>query len=142
MSREDLSNLLGALVPFAQQVLTERGSFPPFASTVDALGQIHGFGAKPEAKDLPAAELVELLVESLREAAQRSECRAGAICSDVLVAQEADAEKVRAIAISLEAADGTSLECFMPYKKNEAGAYEYEEIFGGLVPPKIFVPAT
>jgi len=142
MSREDLSNLLGALIPFAQQVLSERGSFPPFAGTMDTQGQVRGFAAKPEAECLPPAELVELLLESLREAAQRGECRAGAICCDVLVAKEAEGEKVSAIAISLEAADGTSMECFMPYKKNEAGAYEYEEIFGGLVPPRIFVPAT
>lgn len=140
MSREDLSSLLGALIPYAQHMLAENGSFPPFAGSMSAEGQIRGYGATPEAANLSPAELVETLMASLRESGQRGECRAGAICCDVSVAREEGDEKVAAIAISLESSDGTSLECFMPYKKNESGAYEYEEIFGGLTPPRIFVP--
>lgn len=137
-----MSSLLSALIPFAQQKLSENGSFPPFAGTVDSQGQVRGFAAKPEAENMHPGDMVELLVTNLRESAQRGECRAGAICCDVRVAREAEGEKIDAIAISLETADGTSLECFMPYKKTEAGEYEFEDVFGGPAAPRIFVPAT
>jgi hypothetical protein len=140
MSLEDLSSLLGAMIPFAQKLLTEGGSFPPFAGSVDAEGSVHGFSAKPEAAEMPAEEIVELLVASLRESVQRGECRAAAICSDVRVAREAGGEKFNAIAISLESTDGTSMECYMPYKKSEAGTYDYQDLFGGIIPLRIFDP--
>jgi hypothetical protein len=138
MSREDLASLLGALVPFAQQQLTEHGTFAPFAGAMTLDGQVRGYGARPEAEGMQPAEVVDMLMANLREAAQRGECRAGAICCDVSVAREEGGEKVSAIAVSLEDAEGTAMECFMPYSKSATGEYEYEEVFGGLVPPNIF----
>ena len=58
-----------------------------------------------------AQELVELLWTSLREAARRGECRTVGVCCDVRVSREAGGEKLDAISISLESADGTAMEC-------------------------------
>jgi hypothetical protein len=142
MSQEDMGRLLSALLPFAQQKLNENGSFAPFAGTVDAQGQVRGFAPKPEAEHMPPGEMVELLETSLRESAQRGECRATAVCCDVRVARESEGEKIEAIALSMESADGTSLECFLPYKKLESGEYEYADVFGGPAPARIFPAAA
>ncbi|HZV59977.1 MAG TPA: hypothetical protein VFF42_06525 [Candidatus Eremiobacteraceae bacterium] len=138
MSREDLATLLGSLVPFAQQQLAEHGTFAPFAGTMTPDGQVRGYGTRPEAEGMQPSEVMDMLMANLREAAKNGECRAGGICCDVSVAREAGGEKVSAIAVSLEDAEGTAMECFMPYSKTAAGEYEYEEVFGGLVPPNIF----
>jgi hypothetical protein len=141
MSREDFASLLGALLPFAQQKLAEHGQFLPFAGAVDQQGQVRGFAGKPEAEALPPKDIVELLVTNLRDAAQRGEFRAGAVCCDVRVAREPGGEKVDAVSIALEADDGTSMECYLPYTKSAAGEFEYGELFGSAVPPRIFLPA-
>jgi hypothetical protein len=138
MSREDLAQLLGALVPFAQQQLTEFGSFAPFAGAMTADGEVRGYGPRPEAEGLQPGEVVEMLMANLRQEALEGKCRAGAICCDVSVAREEGGEKVSAIAVSVEDAEGTAMECFMPYSKAASGEYQYEEVFGGLVPPNIF----
>lgn len=139
MSREDLAQLLGALVPFAQQQLTEHGTFAPFAGTMTTDGQLRGYGPRPEAEGMQPSEVIDMLMANLRQAAQSGECRAGAICCDVSVAREEGGEKVSAIAVSLEDAEGTAMECFMPYSKAASGEYQYEEVFGGLVPANIFL---
>jgi hypothetical protein len=138
MPHPDLDELLNALVPFAQQMLSKHGEFYPFGASVDAKGEVRCVAGdvgdeKPESQDL-----IELLLNGFREEAKRGDIRAAAICYDVRIVPPGQKEKTDAIALRLEHKDGESLEAYVPYRKGFLGKYRYDDLFAGKGDRTIF----
>lgn len=129
MSRADMENLLGRLVPFAQQLLEKQGGFLPFGGVLRDDGEFAGLMAS--ATDQPAehGELLAQLVAGMRAGAQRGEYRATAVCLDVLVNHPDTEEETSAICVRLEDRDGEAVDVYVPYETAEEGNISYGEVF-------------
>src|SRR6188472_2063185 len=76
----DCEMLLGALMPFAEQMLTEHGEFYPFAATMSPAGECSMVGFEDEDDDQPEpADLIAMFIEQFRTEANSGEFKATAI---------------------------------------------------------------
>lgn len=122
-AQQDLDQLLGAVLGFAQQQLSDRGEFYPYAAAIDDTGQAEMIAARPDSiDDYPIAADV---IRSCRAAlvSQRDYIRAGAIIAAVRLAEGGDA-----VQVALEHAEGQALTVLLPYTKNRRKKVEYGQI--------------
>ena len=110
-AQNDLDQLLVMGIEFAQQQLSSRGEFAPYAAAVGVDGQLHAIAVLLDDDSSPSANNIEACVSAL--VSQRDSIRAGAIVSDVRLAEEGS----DAIRIELEHADGHAMSVFLPYMK-------------------------
>ena len=139
MAHPDLDVLLNGLLPFAQQMLAERGEFYPFGGSIAADGRHVSVGAEG-ASDRPAAtELIQLLTDAFRrEAATAKICAAG-ICFDVRIVPPGQVDKTDAIQLALEREGGDAADVYVPYSQLPDGEFVYGELFASRRTPTIFV---
>jgi hypothetical protein len=138
MPHPDLEELLSAVIPFAQQMLSEQGEFYPFGATVSSSGEVEAVGAAAEDEQPESQKLIDLLVSGMREQAAAGQIRAGAVCLDVRVVPPGETAKSDAICTRLEHADGEAIETFLPYRKGLLGRYKYGELFAAAGDRTIF----
>jgi hypothetical protein len=142
MNRDDLNRLMNALLPYAQQMLNQQAQFLPFAGAVGAQGEVELIGGFPGEAGATARDVQEVLLEGLKRGASEGKYRATALCSDVRVRRGESETPVEAISISLEHADGTSIEVYLPYARQPTGRVEYGEMFGTAREVRIFPPSA
>jgi hypothetical protein len=111
-ARADLDGLLNVALGFAQQQLTTRGEFYPYAAAIGADGQPEMVAAQPHpGDDSPrSADVAAACFGALTD--KRDSIRAGAVVSDVRMSDGGDA-----IRVDLEHADGHALTVLLPYAK-------------------------
>src|SRR5215211_3824043 len=75
MPHADLEELLNALLPFAQEMLTKHGEFYPFGASVDAKGEIAVQAADSCEENAASEKVIDMLVAGMRDEARRGEIR-------------------------------------------------------------------
>jgi len=130
MAHPDLDELLNAVLPFAQQMLSDHGEFFPFGSAMTVDGKIEELAAFTGDERPSSEELIALLTRGLRQKATAGEIRAAAICYDVRTIPPGHSEKTDAVCVSLEHQDGETADVYLPYKKGWFGKISYGQIFG------------
>lgn len=109
-TQNDLDGLLGASLPFAQEMLEKHGEFFPYACALSSSGETKLVAGDPGEGEQPSSvEVLQVLLEGLR--AERDELRAAALVSDVRLA-ESDA-----IRVQVEHMEGQAITVLLPYRK-------------------------
>ena len=131
-AQDDLDGLVGAALPFAEQMLDQHGEFFPYAVALDHAGEARMVGADPGGGEQPAsADVLATLTEGLRE--QRDGLRAVALVSDVRLS---DSDAVR---VELEHREGQALAVFLPYKRKRLRrGIEYADMTAGPGSPQVW----
>jgi hypothetical protein len=124
-AQDDLDGLLDASLPFAQEMLGERGEFFPYAAAITTTGETKFIAGDPGEGEQPTSVAVlQVLVEGLR--AERDTLRAAAVVSDV---RRSDSDAVR---VELEHEEGHAIVVFLPYqRKRLRRGIEYGQITAG-----------
>jgi hypothetical protein len=110
----DMDAMLNAALPFAQQMLAERGEFYPYAFSMSAGGEIRMVSAYTGTEKPASLDLLALIYEGL--ASRAVELRAAAIVSDVKLGSGDDA-----IRLEIEHREGAVLAVVLPYKQQRGG---------------------
>lgn len=111
-AQADLDGLLNVALGFAQQQLTTRGGFYPYAAVVGADGQAEMIAAQPDpGNDRPDAANVTAACFGVL-ADKRDTIRAGAVVTDAHMADGGDA-----IRVDLEHAERQALTVLLPYTR-------------------------
>ncbi len=104
------------LLPLAKRMLSEEGEFYPYAGLLHPSGDILHIGAKIEGTDHPdSRSVIETLTQKLKESARVGAAKATAIVFDVRIIPPGKSEKMDAIQVSVDHAEGFSAEVFFPY---------------------------
>lgn len=121
-AQDDLDELLGVSLGFAQQQLAEHGEFYPFATAMNQSNQIELIPVQAAAaNDHPdSANVAAQCERTLTEL--RSELRAAAITTDVRVGQQ-DAIQVR-----LEHSEGTALVINLGYLRDSNASLSFGQL--------------
>jgi hypothetical protein len=131
-AQHDLDRLVNAAIPFAAQMLDERGEFFPYGVSLDSAGEERMVAADPENGERPAsAAVLTTLVEGLRR--QRDSLRAVALVADVRLP---DSDAVR---VELEHRDGQAIAVFLPYRKKRLrSGVNLGELRAGPATPQVW----
>jgi hypothetical protein len=114
---QDSETLMNAILPVAERMLTQHGEFYPFGGYMKLDGAIVHVGAADSDTDRPRSkDLIYVLRSSFQEMARTSQCKAAAIVFDVAVTLPKSNRKSDAIQVSVEHADGYSVDVFFPYQ--------------------------
>ena len=136
MSRENLQEILAALVPFAQSQLEDSGHCPPVAASLDGAGDID-LHMPPVGVGGSAEDFVELLKTALRAGARSGDYAATGLCREVTAQRMDDPSPIPALGVHLEA-PGESLEFFLPFVMEDEGVVTYGDTFFGPADAEIF----
>lgn len=127
----DLDQLLSASIEAASSMLSVDGEFYPFAVAMTLGGELVSPAVDPGTDQPDAEDVVELLIEALREG--RENIRASALCSDVTLASDnGDQDAIR---VELEAPDHDPVTIVVPYDEGPM----LGEPFGLPAESRIFV---
>jgi hypothetical protein len=129
MARLDFNELLKPLLPFAQEMLEKHGEFYPFGAAMSVAGKVSLTDVDTGAKHPPSQEVIDFLVDVFRAQAAKKQVRAVGICMDVRTIAPGQTEKTDAICARLRHADRESIDVFLPYQKDESGAFQYGQLF-------------
>src|SRR5262249_56366350 len=100
MAHPDLDELLNALLPFAQQMLSKHGEFFPFGSAMSVDGKIEAHAASDGSEKPPSQQLIDLLTQSFRQQSSSGQIRAAAICYDVRTIPPGQSETTDPLSVS------------------------------------------
>jgi hypothetical protein len=129
--QDDLDGLVNAALPFAQQMLDEKGEFYPYAVALSDEGEtqmVMGWGGGEQPT---SAAMVETLVAGLR--GDRDSLRAAALVANV---RTTGADSVQ---VELEHRDGHVIVVQLPYKKKRFGrGIEYGSLGAGTGSQRIW----
>src|SRR5947209_461638 len=139
MAHPDLDQLLNALLPLPQQMVSKRGEFYPFGSAMRTDGKIEAHAAYDGNEQPPSQQLIDLLTQGFRQQASSGEIRAAAICCDVRTMPPGQSEKTDAICVSAEHKNGEAADVYLPYKKGWFGKVSYGQIFAGARKREFFL---
>ncbi|MBM7049019.1 MULTISPECIES: hypothetical protein [Rhizobium] len=138
----DCEVLLGAVMPFAEQMLKSYGEFLPFGAAMQSDGKVTQVGASDGNEHPQPADLIALLKEGFAAEARNGKYKATALVYDARY-KSADGSVSDAIAVALDHRDNYSVVVFFPYTLRESslsiGQARAEagvnEIFGQLSSP-------
>jgi len=122
--KQECERLLNALLPFAGEMLEQRGAFAPYGGFLSPEGELFHVGVK---QDERPAVVVTALRESFREIAAQQGCSVLGLVSEVVTHIPQLDWMCEAIHFSLDHATGYSVEVFMPYQ-----LVEREVVFGDV----------
>ncbi len=115
--KQESEMLMNAVLPVAERMLKEHGEFYPYGGCMMLDGSITHIGASDSDTEHPkSGDLLFVLKNSFREMASRRECKAVALVFDVSIPLPNAGEKSDAIQLSIEHAEGYSVELFFPYR--------------------------
>jgi hypothetical protein len=138
MAHPDLDALLNPLLSFAQQQLSKRGSFLPFAANMATDGQIAMVGGHTREEHPAPNDLIEFFVDCLSQKAAAGKIRAAGICLDSRVLPSNGSKKTDAIWVQFEHAEGQCVDVYLPYRKGFLGRLRHGELFAGNRAGRIF----
>ncbi len=129
MARPDLDALLNSALPFAQQMLAKQGGFQPFGVSMNAAGQLKQNAAHTGVEHPSSQELIDMLSGGFRSQAAKGELKAIGVCLDSRTIPPGGTEKVDAICVRMEHADGEAVDVFSPYRKGWFGKITFSDLF-------------
>lgn len=124
--KEESQQLMDAVLPLAEKLLTEHGEFFPYGGAMTPTGEIVSVAAYDGDEHPPSSELINLLNQAFRSAAAKKEYKATALVYDVRI-QLPSGEPSDAIAINLDHESGYSVVVLLPYALN-SGNLEFGQI--------------
>jgi hypothetical protein len=108
--KEDVSRLLGLLLPHAQDLLSRNGEFYPFGGSISTTGEVALESAAVEESQPDSQELLELLYAGDHQ--RRHELRAAGWATNVRLGDD------DAVRVELELREGFVVAFFYPYVRN------------------------
>jgi len=124
--KAESQELMDAVLPIAEKLLTEHGEFFPYGGAMTPEGQIVDVAAYDGNERPPSSEVINMLQKAFQTAAKNKDYKATALVYDVRV-QLANGEPSDAIAIALDHESGYSVVVLLPYTLN-GGQLQYGEI--------------
>lgn len=113
---EEIQELLGALLPHAERMLSEHGEFYPYAMTLDSDGAIESVAPAIDSDDPDVSDVLVALHNGLREQAAEGSIRASGIAADVTLTDPDSGETTDAVQLELDHADGDAVDIYVPYE--------------------------
>ena len=138
MPKEEVEELMNAVLPFAQKMLTEHGEFHPYGGAINSKREIVWVAVHDGDEHPPSERIIDLLVDACRAEAKAGTYRATAIIFDVRVVPPGSDQKTDAIQIDLDHISELSLTVFLPYKIKHKGEVVYGEMFAQAGEKKVF----
>ena len=120
--KEDMSALLGAAMPFAEEMLGAHGEFYPYAVAVTGEGEITQLAVYMEEEHPDTVAMLEGLYEVGRQ--RSAELRAVAFVCNV------GTKSGNAVRVEIEHREGETMAAFAPYK---IGRFRKSVTFGEVV---------
>jgi hypothetical protein len=124
---EEIQELLGALLPHAERMLSEHGEFYPYAMTLDSAGAIEPLAPAIESDDPDVGDVLVALHSDLREQAAEGSIRASGIAADVTLTDPDSGETTDAVQVELDHADGDAVDIYVPYE-TQGDAVKFGEL--------------
>ncbi len=142
MNRADLDPLFDDAVQTACAFLEKNGEFFPFGVVLAGYGQRRHVEGWTGAEQPAPADVIDLLVRGFRDGAVSGSYRATALVRNVRV-RDAERDTVSdAVCVTLEHEDGTCINCYLPYSKNDKGLLTYGEVFADPAEGTVFSGAV
>jgi hypothetical protein len=113
--QEECEHLMNAVLPIAEQSLTDRREFYPFGATLSARGGVALLDAWMGAEHPPADDALAALEETFRDGAAKHRIKATALVVDVLLVPPGKRTQRDAIEVRLDHRDGYSVRIVFPY---------------------------
>ncbi|MEP5763209.1 MAG: hypothetical protein ABJ308_01380 [Halieaceae bacterium] len=124
--KEESQELMDAVLPLAEKLLSEHGEFFPYGGAMTPDGKIVSVAAYDGDEHPPSSEIIDMLHKAFHAAAKNKEYKATALVYDVRV-QLANGDPSDALAIELDHESGYSVVVLLPYTLS-AGQLQYGEI--------------
>ncbi len=138
--KSECEELLNAVLPFAEEMLSKHHEFFPFGGTMSADGEIAHTAGWTGDEQPASTEVIELLERGFRAGAQRGEYKATALVFDIRTIPPGKEEKQDAIAVALDHRDDYSVVVIFPYSFTSGGELAIEDPFAMKGEEKIFAP--
>ncbi len=116
--KEETEVLLNAVMPFAEQMLRNHGSFHPFGAAMKPTGEVVQVGATSGSEQPPAQELIDILKDGFRAGARAGSYKATALAFDVRIVLPGERDKRDAVQVNLDHIEKYSVEIFFPYRSH------------------------
>lgn len=142
MSRAEQDAIVNPLFEFALKLVAEQGDFYPFAAVLPLDGKVRLTAARTGAERPRASQILALLERGLQEEILREGHRAAGICLGVKITHPRVGRDVDALLARVEDADGESVNVYLPYTRDGAGALRTGEPVGEKGTRKLFPPAA
>ncbi len=139
MINPDFDKLIGAVVPIAQNIIRDLGTFIPFGAFITKDGELQLAGGEGDATRFDPQQILDMYLDAYREAAAAESFVSTVLCVDVRVQLPGEIEKTDAIRMMLEHCEGEALDAFMPYKKDANSEVVYGRMFAQSAEPKVFI---
>lgn len=136
--KTECEEVMNAVLPFAEEMLTKHREFSPFGGTMSADGEIAHTGGWTGEEHPASTEVIELLEKGFRAGTQRGEYKATALVYDIRTIPPGKEEKQDAIAVALDHRDDYSVVVIFPYSFTSDGQLEIEAPFATRGENKIF----
>jgi hypothetical protein len=120
-SKQKAEQLINALMPFAEKMLTESGGFLPYGGVITPDDQVHLVQFAEDGETVKAQEIFDQANAALRSGAQEGKWTTTALVADVTVTRPGEQEAQQAVSFALDDAEGNSVEVFFPYTVKESG---------------------
>ena len=124
--KDESQELMDAVLPLAEKLLTEHGEFFPYGGAMTHEGKITSVAAYDGEEHPPSTEVIDLLHKAFQNAAMNKEYKATALVYDVRV-QLSNGDPSDALAVELDHESGYSIVVLLPYALND-GQLHYGEI--------------
>lgn len=112
--------LIGAVIPFAEQMLRNYGELAPFGSAMTLAGEVKLVASHNEDEQVLSAKIVEHLKQGFRQGARSGEYKVTALVSNVKVHLPSSGQTANAIEVSLNHRDNYSVLVFFPYELKDS----------------------
>lgn len=124
--KAESQELMDAVLPLAEKLLTEHGEFFPYGGAMTPEGNVVSISAYDGDEHPPSSALIDMLQKAFHASAQNGEYKATALVYDVRI-RLASGEPSDAIAIALDHKSGYSVVVLLPYSII-GGELQYGEI--------------
>jgi hypothetical protein len=113
--KDEATDLLNMLLPFAEKMLREHGEFYPYGGAMLPDGSMTMLGATDGNEHPKSKDLYDLMVGTFREHAREGKCKATGIVYDVMTLPPGATAKTDAMAVRLDHEAGYSVVVMIPY---------------------------
>jgi hypothetical protein len=114
--KDEATDLMNMLVPFAEKMLREHGEFYLYGGVMMPDGSMQHFAASDGTEHPKSSDLMDLLVAKFREDGRQGKYKAIGIVYDVRTLPPGASEKTDAIAVRLDHEAGYSAMVMIPYR--------------------------
>ena len=137
---EECEELMNALVPFAEQMLSTHREFFPFGGAMSHSGEIVQVGGWTGDEQPQSVEVISLIEKGFQDGAALGTYKATALVVDARVVPPGKRTAQDSIAVNLDHSDGTSVVVVFPYSFSAAGELAIEEPFAAPGDNRVFSP--